>query len=408
MSGTQFLAVDIHDPVAMRRAGPEALSLALMDARNRTLHALSLFDGLDLVKPPAEFDPPAWVAGQAGRFQEQWLLRFVQRGRGELADADSARLASIDPVLDWWLDPAAGARVQRWAGQVPGAEAIRAYLVDTLESTLELLDKAEPTDAGLYFYRLGLWHEDRIAEQLMVLAQAIGHGRRIEEAGLAMPTRTFCDVIGFPAQRVTVGSARGGFVPDTEKWAYEVAVPEFEIDAQPVCWVQYAEFVDDGGYDNRRWWTEDGWAWVQAQGRRAPRYVELFAGGVLMHRMGRLTRVPSSQTAVHLSWYEADAWCRWAGRRLPTEAEWTAALAGRGGRSMAWGDVWEWLAGPARAYPGFVPGPARLDVLSAEAPWRVQRGASIATPARQRHPGSRRYARADDDTGFCGFRSCTL
>jgi gamma-glutamyl hercynylcysteine S-oxide synthase len=203
-----------------------------------------------------------------------------------------------------------------------------------------------------------------------------------------------------------VGSARGGFVPDTEKWAYEVAVAEFDIDAQPVCWAQYAEFVDDGGYDDPRWWTEDGWAWVRAQGRRAPRYVELFAGGVLMHRMGRLVRVPSSQTAVHLSWYEADAWCRWAGRRLPTEAEWTAALAGRGGRSMAWGDVWEWLAGTARAYPGFMPGPARLDMMGADVPWRVQRGASIATPARQRHPGSRRYARADDDTGFCGFRSC--
>jgi iron(II)-dependent oxidoreductase len=406
LSAAQFLAVDIHDPAAMRRAGPEALSLALMDARNRTLQALSLFDGLDLVKPPAEFDPPAWVAGQAARYQEQWLLRFMQRGRGEQADADSARLAALDPMLDWWLDPAAGDRVQRWAGQVPGAQAIRAYLVDTLESTLDLLDKAEPTDAGLYFYRLGLWHEDRLAEQLMVLAQAIGHGRRIEEAGLAMPTRTFGDVIGYPAQRVAVGSPRGGFVPDSEKWAYEVAVPEFEIDAQPVCWAQYAEFADDGGYDDQRWWTEEGWDWVRTQGRRAPRYVELFAGGVLMHRMGRLARVPSAQTAVHLSWYEADAWCRWAGRRLPTEAEWTVALAGRGGRAMAWGDVWEWLAGTARAYPGFVPGPARLDTMGAEVPWRVQRGASIVTPARQRHPASRRYARADDDTGFCGFRSC--
>ena len=65
MSTAQFLAVDIHDPLGMRRAGPEALGLALMDARNRTLQALSLFDGLDLVKPPAEFDPPAWEIGRA-------------------------------------------------------------------------------------------------------------------------------------------------------------------------------------------------------------------------------------------------------------------------------------------------------------------------------------------------------
>jgi iron(II)-dependent oxidoreductase len=322
MSSAQFLTVDIHDPLAMRRAGADALSLALMDARNRTLQALALFDGLDLVRPPAEFDPPAWVAGQAGRFQELWLMRFMQRARGEAADPQAVRLASIDPVLDWWLDPAAAERAQRWAGLLPGAEAIRAYLAETLESSLELLDKAEPTDAGLYFYRLSLWHEDALAETLATLAQAIGHGRDIEQAAPAMPARTRGDVLWFPAQRVTVGSGPGGFVPDAEKGEHEVPVPEFEIDAQPVCWAQYAEFVDDGGYDNARWWSGDGWSWVQAQGRRAPRYVELFAGGVLMHRFGRLQRVPSSQTAVHLSCHEAEAWCRWAGRRLPTEPEW--------------------------------------------------------------------------------------
>lgn len=408
MTSAPFVAVDIHDPVAMRRAGPDALGLALMDARNRTLQALSLFDGLDLARPPAEFDPPAWVAGQAGRFHELWILRFMQRGRGEAADPASARLASIDPVLDWWLDPAAGQRAQRWAGQVPGAEAIRAYLLATLESTLELLEKSESSDAALYFYRLALWHEDRVAESLAVLAQAIGQGRHIEQAGPEMPTRTRSDMLWFPAQRVVVGTAPGGFVPDGEKWAHEVAVPEFEIDAQAVSWAQYAEFVDDGGYDDPRWWGDEGWSWVQAQGRRAPRYVELFAGGVLMHRLGRLQRMPSAQTAVHLSWHEADAWCRWAGRRLPTEAEWSAALAGRSGRGMAWGDVWEWVAGSARAYPGFRPGPAGLDEPPAGSGWRVQRGGSIATPVRQKHPAARRFARADDDTGFCGFRSCAL
>jgi gamma-glutamyl hercynylcysteine S-oxide synthase len=400
--------MDIHDPEAMRRAGPEALGLALMDARNRTLQALSLFDRLERVEPSPEFDPPIWVAGQAARFQEQWLLRFVQRGRGESADPGSARLAALEPMLDWWLDPASCDRGQRWTGQAPAGETVRAYLLETMESTLELLDKAAATDEGLYFYRLALWHEDRMAEQLLVLAQASGAVITADDSLPRLPSRSLRDPIGFAAQRVQLGTERGGFVPDAEKWAHEVAVPAFDIDAQPVCWAQYAEFVDDGGYDDPAWWGDEGWAWVQNQGRRAPRYVEQFAGGVLVHRLGRVTRVPSSQAAVHLSWHEADAWCRWAGRRLPTEAEWTAAVAGRGGRPVAWGDVWEWMAGRARSYPGCTPGPAALDLLPADGAWRVQRGASFATPARQRRPAARRFVRADDDAGFCGFRSCAV
>jgi gamma-glutamyl hercynylcysteine S-oxide synthase len=101
-----------------------------------------------------------------------------------------------------------------------------------------------------------------------------------------------------------------------------VALPEFEIDAQAVSWTRYAEFVADGGYDEAQWWSAEGWAWVQAEGRRAPRWVEQMRQGVLVHRHGQLQRAGSAQAAVHVSRHEAQAWCRWAGRRLPTEAEW--------------------------------------------------------------------------------------
>src|SRR5205085_7087253 len=125
----------------------------------------------------------------------------------------------------------------------------------------------------------------------------------------------------FPATRWPLGSFPGGFVFDNEKWAHDVEVPEFDIDAQPVTWAQYGEFVEDGGYDEPSWWSEPGRAWLQHEGRRVPRYVDQLRQGVLQQRFGRLARVPLAQPALHVSWYEADAWCRWAGRRLPTEVE---------------------------------------------------------------------------------------
>lgn len=409
MSASSFVAVDIHNPQAMRRASADALSLALMDARNRTLQRLAVFEGFSHVTPPTELDPPAWLAGQAARFQERWISRNVQRNRGEACDPNAVRLASIDPVLDWWLDPAAGTRAQRWQGSEPAADAMRAYLAATLEDTLDLLEKAEPSDAGLFFYRLALLHEDRLGEALAVLCQTLGAPpQQPEQRWPELPARARRDALTFPSRQIVLGSALGGCVPDNEKWAHEVSVPEFEIDAQAVCWAQYAEFVADGGYDEPQWWSEAGWRWVDSMGRRAPRHVEQMAGGVLLHRQGRLQRVPGAQAAMHLSWYEADAWCRWAGRRLPSEAEWSVAVADAAARGLAWGDVFEWTASSARGYPGHRNGPAGLDVVPSQPGWRVLRGASFITAARQKHPGARRFLPPEHDAAFCGFRSCAI
>ncbi|NRF70680.1 SUMF1/EgtB/PvdO family nonheme iron enzyme [Aquincola sp. S2] len=407
MSSTRFIAADIHDAAAMRQAGADLLSLALLDARNRTLQWLTLFDGVAAqTTPPVEFDPPAWLIGQAGRFQELWISRHLQRGRGEACDHPGVRLSTIDPVLDWWLDPAAGTRAQRWAGSVPGAEAMRAYLAETLEGTLELLDKAEASDPGLYFFRIALAHEDRLAETLAEVAQHLGLAL---PPGLAaeLPVRARRDALWFPSQRVQLGTPPGGFVPDGERHAHELTLPEFEIDAQAVCWAQFAEFAEDGGYDDEAWWSAEGWQWLQADGRRAPRYVEQLGGGVLVHRAGRLQRVPGVQAVLHLSVHEAEAWCRWAGRRLPTEAEWACAVAATG-RGFVWGDVFEWVAGRARDFPGYRRGPTGENALPDQPGWRVLRGASYWTAARQRHPAARRFLPPTMDAAFAGFRSCAI
>mgnify|MGYP000343650106 CR=1 FL=1 len=124
---------------------------------------------------------------------------------------------------------------------------------------------------------------------------------------------TLREPLWLPAQRVQVGSLPGGLVPDNERWAHEVAVPEFEIDAQPVSWAQFVEFVDDGGYDRQELWHPEGWAWLQreaqAEGRRGPRHVEqigVASGAVMQSHFGR----PARKAASNLS----GAWLHFASK----------------------------------------------------------------------------------------------
>jgi gamma-glutamyl hercynylcysteine S-oxide synthase len=401
----------VHDAQLMRGAGADLLQLALMDARNRTLGWLTAFDSLPLVNPFDDFDPPAWLAGQAAWHQEYWIARHLQRQRGAAADPAGMRLASIEPRADGWFDPQACARPQRWLQPGPSAVELRQYLADTLELTLELLDKAGDDDGALHVFRQALWHEDRIGESLAVLVQVLDLGpercQPLIDTGLwpTLPSRGRREPLWLPGQRGVLGSPAGGFVPEAEQGEHPVTVEAFEIDAQPVSWSQFAEFVDDGGYDDRRWWSVAGWDLLEASTRRAPRYVEQLGAGVLARRQGRLQRVPAAQAALHVNAHEAEAWCRWAGRRLPSEAEWALAAISAGARGFAWGEVAEWVAGSARAFPG---APAAAQPAVSEPPLRVQRGASAWGSPRLRHPGARQYVAPSRDDGFVGFRSCAV
>ena len=396
----------------MRLAGRELLSLALIDARNRTLRWLSAFAGADVSALRHEFDPPLWLVGHVGWFQECAIGRNVRRAQGEAA-ATGPTLASIEPRADAWFDPTITTREQRWRETDVADAHLRDYLAATLDATLELLERAEETDAGLHLYRLALVCEDAAAETLASMAQAASlSGPVMKDLWPIWPSRVRRDPLGFGAQHVALGSARGGFVPDNERWAHDEAVPEFEIDAQPVQWAQYAEFVDDGGYDEPRWWSQAGWGWLERNERRVPRYVEQMGRAVLSQRAGQVQRVASAQAVAHVSWHEAEAWCRWASRRLPTEPEWEIAAVSGGSRGFVWGDVHEWVAGraarwsdePATAAPPWA-GDAPSGALRS---LRVSRGASVLTVPRLKHPKARTFRNAEHDAAFIGFRSCAL
>lgn len=402
----------------MRRAGRDLLSLALMDARNHTLHVMGQYAealtraDFEVPRLP-ELNPPLWELGHIGWFQERWLGRNLQRHLGPACDPSATTLASMEPQADRWWDSGQVAHDSRWALELPDVASIKTYLLDTLESTLELLEKAPDQQDALYFFRLALFHEDMHGEALIYMAQTLGL-----PLGLSMPgPGPVREPLLLPATGWQLGcqAGQGDFTFDNERQAHEVQVPEFEIDAQVVTWAQFVEFVDDGGYDRPELWQPQGWQWLQAkaagEGRRGPRYVDqigVASGAVMQTRFGTPRRMLGGQPAMHVSWWEADAWCCWAGRRLPAEVEWEIAAHNAARRGFRWGEVWEWTGTTFRGYPGFVADPYR----DYSEPWfgthKVLRGASFATRARMRHPKYRNFYLPGRDDIFAGFRSCTL
>lgn len=404
----------------LRQASRERLSVALLDARNYTLRLLAAFEHAlgESLRIPRSGDtvPPLWLAGHVAWLAEYWIGRNPQRTMGPRCPADGVRLASVEPLADQWFDPRLVPLADRWSLALPTTEAVKAYLLDTLETTLELLEHTPDEDEALYFFRMALFHEDLRGEELVTIAQTTGIPLGLElPAGAA--TRA---PLVLPATRWTLGwDDDQAFALDIERGHEPAQVPEFEIDAQPATWAQYVEFIADGGYDRKELWQPEGWAWLQreaaGEGRRGPRHVEqigVASGGVMQTLFGRPTRMGASQVALHVSWWEADAYARWIGRRLPTEAEWEIAALQAGRRGFRWGDVREWTAGTLRPFAGF-----RADAWAPHAEFdaeilfgraRVLRGASFASRARMRHPRARAWAMPERDEAFVGFRTCAL
>jgi ergothioneine biosynthesis protein EgtB len=211
------------------------------------------------------------------------------------------------------------------------------------------------------------------------------------------------------ACRHRAGRDGPGFAFDNELQAHEVELPAFAIDRTPVTWGRFIAFVEAGGYDERRWWTPEGWDWRRRASAGRPRYLRSAdAGGWERAQYGQWLALPLDQPAVNLTRHEALAWCRWAGRRLPSEFEWEAAAlqAAAAGEAFDWGEVWEWTSSAFAPYPGFEPHPYR----DYSTPWfdgrPVLKGASFATAPRMKHPRYRNYFPADRNDIFAGLRSC--
>lgn len=380
--------MNIDDAIAARCGSRAALAAVLRDSRARSLALLDAYVaalGEALVVPySVQLNPPLWETGHVAWFQDFWLARNRQRARGIACDPGHARpdgrLAGADALYNSSLV----AHERRWALPLPSLRATRDYLAASLEESLALLHSSEESDDGLYFHRLSLFHEDMHAEAAVYMAQALDIPL---DAGLLRPApaRQDCRALAFGAQSWRLGWQGAGFAFDNELQAHDVRVEAFEIDSQSVSWARYLPFLD-------------------ATGAAPPRYLRRHEGEWQCREFGTWRALDPAAPATHLTWLEADAWCRWAGRRLPSEAEWELAACNQPG--FHWGEVWEWTASRFLPFTGFVAHPYR----DYSAPWfgerYVLRGASRATSARMAHPRYRNYFTPERNDIHTGFRSC--
>jgi iron(II)-dependent oxidoreductase len=393
--------------VSFRQAKPQQLAEALQDARNYTLKLFDAlagagFDTLARVPHIATINPPLWELGHLAWFTEWFVLRDATSSHPAAAQRHSLLTRGDD-----WFDSNLVSHRSRWTLDLPSPGALKTYCNEVLDRTLDKLSREAATDDALYPYRLALAHEDMHGEAFFYTLQTLGVVAPASSAQTGVASAP-AGQIGYPGGTAVMGGAQdGGFVFDNERAAHPCYVAPFRIDAGLVTNAQYADFVADGGYQNRQFWSAAGSAWLMGQERSSPRYWERDGSQWRCERFGALATLAPSEPVRHVSLFEAQAYCAWAGRRLPSEVEWEyAATSGIPG--FRWGQLWEWTASPFEPYPGIAPD----RYLEYSQPWfmthQVLRGASFATSDRLRSARFRNFYMPHRDDMFVGFRTCAF
>jgi iron(II)-dependent oxidoreductase len=372
-----------------------SLAAALAEARRRTLDLLDPVSEEDLVAQHSTImSPLVWDLAHIGFFEELWLVRRVGGG---------APILDRDDVYDAFQHD----RSER--PELPllqPAEAL-AYVAEVRERALAILDRTEldPDDELLrdgFIYALVAQHEQQHAETMLAtlnLREGTEYPFRPTLSGSEPLSQEETLVEGGP---FVMGTDRHAGVYDNERPAHEVGVPSFWIDRTPVTNADFLAFVEDGAYDDPRWWTEAGWDWRREANLEHPQFWRRDGGGAWSQvRLGRREELSPGEPVQHVCWYEADAFARWAGKRLPTEAEWEKAAP----RLDLVGEVWEWTSSDFVGYPGFRAFPyAEYSEVFFGTEYKVLRGGSWAT-----HPSVARLTFRNWDFPirrqiFAGFR----
>jgi iron(II)-dependent oxidoreductase len=432
--------------IAQSSAAAEDLVRPLLDARRLELQLFeSLAESQLLGKKGHFLEPPIWEIGHVGWFQEYWLLRHLDRA------------SPILPAGDSVYDSFNVSYRLRWDHGFPSrAESLR-YISEVLDRSIGRLGGREPTPEETYFYTLAAQHEDMHAENLALILTSLGYPQP--------PLFTFDPALAHPrvdeSWKPRDVEVQGGmfllgassdepFVFDNEKWAHAVPLAPFRISSAPVTNREFQAFVDDGGYTRREAWTARGWDWRRRTEIEQPLFWVRDGNHWLERAFDRTVPLRPWHPVAGVSWFEATAYCKWARRRLPSEAEWEMAASFDPRtfrkRRYPWGDsaptaeranldyraggtvdvralpagdsavgcrqmignVWEWVNDTFAPYPGFVCDPYKEYSQPYFGTKKVLRGGAWTTRSRLIRNTWRNFFMRQRRNLFAGFRTCAL
>ncbi|MGH9127268.1 MAG: ergothioneine biosynthesis protein EgtB [Acidimicrobiales bacterium] len=390
----------------------EAAAAALEAGRRRSLDLLAPLDDAALTTQHSPImSPLVWDLAHIGNYEDLWLVRAAGHQPG------------VAPELDDIYDAFRHARADRPSLALLGPAEAGRYLAEVRSRALDVLeglelDPAVPLVANAFVVGLVVQHEHQHDETMLATLQLMrGDGYR-PEAPLPPPgeRRSLPEEVLVPGGAFEMGTDDEPWAYDNERPGHEVDLPAFWIDRWPVTNEAFAAFIEDGGYQRPLFWSEEGWDHRSAAGVQAPQYWWRQRGTWYRVRFGWVEELPPQEPVQHVSWYEADAYARWAGKRLPTEPEWEKAARWRpegadpgplhpgpdanlGGRhfrpaevgaypgssapcgaEQMFGDVWEWTSSDFLPYPGFASFPYReYSEVFFGPKYKVLRGGSWAT-----------------------------
>jgi iron(II)-dependent oxidoreductase len=363
-----------------------AIAEALSEARGRTLSLVEPLDDaqLNTVYSPI-LSPLAWDLGHIANFEELWLVQTI--GGREPLNGELGR----------FYDAIENPRKVRGELPILRDEELRAYMADVRERTLDVmsgmeigLEAEDPLLRDGFVYEMLLAHELQHNETMLQLLQLVD-GYELppqiatERRGSRIPGTSAsaqAEMVRVESGEHEIGAPRRGFAYDNERPCHAVALDAFEIDRTPVANATYISFMEETGAEPPLYWDRVGEGWVDtARGRREP--------------------IDPDHPVIHVSWEQADAFARWAGKRLPTELEWEAAQP----RLDGVGHGWEWTSSDFVAYPGFEAFPYReySEVFFGDE-HKVLRGSSWATHARVARPSFRNWDLPERRQIFAGLR----
>jgi iron(II)-dependent oxidoreductase len=414
------------------------------ETRNRTLSLVKDLSDDQLNVPIMEIvNPFRWELGHVAFFYDAFVCQTLD-GVAPLMDGGNDFFNSFEVDHD-----------DRWGLDLPDREGILAYMSKVFDQTIDRLD-SHPSPQETYLYLLAVLHEDMHAEAFTYMRQTLGYPKPVHEHTGSAQAGDLPGDVEIPGGTVLLGAKNeDSFVFDNEKWAHLVDVEPFKIARAPVTNSQFVEFVEDGGYLRKELWSTQGWIWRTKAGAASPIYWSKGKDGWLRRSFDTHVDLEQNHPVSHVTWYEAEAYCKWSDRRLPTEAEWDRAASGEAAgdrdrdfearRDYPWGNrtndgslanldsarmgcadvaafsdgdsafgcrqmlgnVWEWTADPFYPLPGYV---VDFPYREYSAPWfgyrKVLKGGAWATRTRLATNKYRNFFQPYRNDIIAGFRTC--